>query len=647
MQILSHGLSAASSPAFLSEPLFHHCGYTPATVGDVNCVPLLREHCLTRRRQDFAPFSATSPVCAAAAAPTGTARKASISTADQLWTYNRLVNWERFNIMVTKSEAARPSGGHNTPPVVEGKPSALVPGETPAGNSDNEGSERPVREKLKNTTITAPPARSTDADEPMTEIQQSSKDAPPESPNDSDGERRGRNRRKRSFDDIGEESRDLKVEKPSRKRSRDSNVVDKPEVQRRKTSGEKDEPTTESNGAEKNSRTPSSSENSDRKPLMSPKGKRNREEFEDEESKVSVVPPEKEAKDKVTADEQPKLKKHRESNSPEADIPKDPEPQKKAETNIPKSSGFSNTSAASPFAALAASKSSTSSPQPQTSESAFKASGFGALASSSTSGFGALGATAKPTSSVFGGGGSPAKPSITGLSGGTTSAFGSLSSDGKSSFGSVAPAASAFGALGGPKLSSFGGGSGPKIVGLSEKPKAFGAPGEGNEEAHSDDEGSGDKDKVLSTSEEEPKDERFFEQDVKTGEEDEETVFSCRAKLFNFVTVTDDKKEWKERGIGNLKLNVLKQSRADQEAKVPKKARFVMRADGSHRVVLNSPIQKELKFGGIPNGSKPTNGYVFFMGTMEGNGIELLQVKMKQANAEALWYQVSELQEEM
>ncbi|KAK7550937.1 hypothetical protein IWX46DRAFT_429720 [Phyllosticta citricarpa] len=508
--------------------------------------------------------------------------------------------------MVTKSEAARPSGGHDTTPVVE-------------------GSERPVREKLKNTTITAPPARSTDADEPMTEIQQSSKDAPPESPNDSDGERRGRNRRKRSFDDI----------------------VDKPEVQRRKTSGEKDEPTTESNGAEKYSRTPSSSENSDRKPLMSPKGKRNREEFEDEESKVSVVPLEKEAKDKVTADEQPKLKKHRESNSPEADIPKDPEPQKKAETNIPKSSGFSNTSVTSPFAALAASKSSTSSPQPQTSESAFKASGFGALASSCTSGFGALGATAKPTSSVFGGGGSPAKPSITGLSGGTTSAFSSLSSDGKSSFGSVAPAASAFGALGGPKLSSFGGGSGPKIVGLSEKPKAFGAPGEGNEEAHSDDEGSGDKDKVLSTSEEEPKDERFFEQDVKTGEEDEETVFSCRAKLFNFVTVTDDKKEWKERGIGNLKLNVLKQSRADQEAKVPKKARFVMRADGSHRVVLNSPIQKELKFGGIPNGSKPTNGYVFFMGTMEGNGIELLQVKMKQANAEALWYQVSELQEEM
>ncbi|KAK8218963.1 hypothetical protein IWZ01DRAFT_538514 [Phyllosticta capitalensis] len=560
--------------------------------------------------------------------------------------------------MVTKPEMARPSGDEGTSPSVEGRPTSVKQGDTPAGNSDNEGSERPVREKLKNTTITAPPAQTTDADQPMTEPQAPTKDAQSESPNDSDGERRGRNRRKRSFDDIGEENKDLKVDKPSRKRSRDSNVVDKPGIQRRKTSGEKDEATAESNGADKKSRTPSSSGNSDRKPLMSPKGKRNREEFEDEDSKVSVIPPEEEIKAKVTKDEQPKLKKHRESNSPEAEPSKESEPQK-TESKIPKTSGFSNTSTTSLFAALAASKSSSSSPQPQTSDSAFKASGFGALATSSTSGFGALGSTAKPTASVFGGAASPAKPSITGLSGGTTSSFGGVSSDGKSSFGSTAPPASAFGALGGgpklsgfgggsgPKLTSFGGGNGPKIVGLSEKPKAFGAPGEGDDDAGSEDEGSGDKDKALNVAEEEPKDERFFEQDVETGEENEETVFNCRAKLYNFVTVTDDKKEWKERGTGNLKLNVWKLSRADQEAKVPKKARFVMRADGSHRVVLNSPIQKELKFGGVPNGTKPTNGYVFFMGTMEGNGIELLQLKMKQANAEALWDHVSELQQEM
>lgn len=230
--------------------------------------------------------------------------------------------------MVTKPEMARPSGDEGTSPSVEGRPTSVKQGDTPAGNSDNEGSERPVREKLKNTTITAPPAQTTDADQPMTEPQAPTKDAQSESPNDSDGERRGRNRRKRSFDDIGEENKDLKVDKPSRKRSRDSNVVDKPGIQRRKTSGEKDEATAESNGADKKSRTPSSSGNSDRKPLMSPKGKRNREEFEDEDSKVSVIPPEEEIKAKVTKDEQPKLKKHRESNSPEAEPSKESEPQK-------------------------------------------------------------------------------------------------------------------------------------------------------------------------------------------------------------------------------------------------------------------------------------------------------------------------------
>ena len=39
--------------------------------------------------------------------------------------------------------------------------------------------------------------------------------------------------------------------------------------------------------------------------------------------------------------------------------------------------------------------------------------------------------------------------------------------------------------------------------------------------------------------------------DVKTGEEDEEVMFSHRAKLFRFVA---EEKQWKERGIGDIKL---------------------------------------------------------------------------------------------
>ena len=39
--------------------------------------------------------------------------------------------------------------------------------------------------------------------------------------------------------------------------------------------------------------------------------------------------------------------------------------------------------------------------------------------------------------------------------------------------------------------------------------------------------------------------------DVKTGEENEEVLYSHRAKLFKFDTAT---KEWKERGLGDIKL---------------------------------------------------------------------------------------------
>jgi Ran-binding protein 3 len=53
-----------------------------------------------------------------------------------------------------------------------------------------------------------------------------------------------------------------------------------------------------------------------------------------------------------------------------------------------------------------------------------------------------------------------------------------------------------------------------------------------------------------------------------------------------------------------------------------------MRADGSHRVVLNTPIVKGVKFGSV-TGEAPTGGYVYFMGTVEGGaGLELLQMKV-------------------
>ncbi|KAE8540486.1 hypothetical protein D1P53_003432 [Cryptococcus gattii VGV] len=72
----------------------------------------------------------------------------------------------------------------------------------------------------------------------------------------------------------------------------------------------------------------------------------------------------------------------------------------------------------------------------------------------------------------------------------------------------------------------------------------------------------------------------MHEQDVTTGEEDEDTVFQARSKLFV------NEKGWKERGVGLLKLNV---QRNDGSG-----ARLVMRADGVLRLLLNSKLYKGL-----------------------------------------------------
>ncbi|KAL1917299.1 uncharacterized protein VTP21DRAFT_4955 [Calcarisporiella thermophila] len=68
------------------------------------------------------------------------------------------------------------------------------------------------------------------------------------------------------------------------------------------------------------------------------------------------------------------------------------------------------------------------------------------------------------------------------------------------------------------------------------------------------------------------------EQEVITGEEDEEMLHQLRAKLY----AMDDERQWKERGVGNLRINVSKEN--------PKAARLVMRADGVLRVILNVAI---------------------------------------------------------
>lgn len=69
--------------------------------------------------------------------------------------------------------------------------------------------------------------------------------------------------------------------------------------------------------------------------------------------------------------------------------------------------------------------------------------------------------------------------------------------------------------------------------------------------------------------------------DVKTNEENEEVLFKVRAKLFRFHP---DSKEWKERGVGDVKFLQHKES---------KKVRILMRRDKTLKICANHFISPE------------------------------------------------------
>lgn len=72
--------------------------------------------------------------------------------------------------------------------------------------------------------------------------------------------------------------------------------------------------------------------------------------------------------------------------------------------------------------------------------------------------------------------------------------------------------------------------------------------------------------------------------EVKTGEENEEVLYSHRAKLFRFDTTV---KEWKERGLGDIKLLRHKETG---------KLRLIMRRDHVLKLCLNHHLSDELEF---------------------------------------------------
>jgi len=533
-----------------------------------------------------------------------------------------------------------------------------------APHSDTETAEKPVREQLRNASIAGLPA---DA-----QVKAGEGATAAEGTNGERVETRGRLQRKRSFEEVEagqpEETPSTVAKSHTRKRSRDSTVEeDELNNGQRKTSGERPRetgdpaapPSGEVNGnseaiPDERASTPEHAEEkrTEAAPdaMASPKNKRSRiHSTTVEDAKVLAQEPSASASapgEVLTrvADKVPE-------STTEPDAPT---------TIVSPTSGFANTSAVSPFGALAGRKSPPAE-TPKTSSSAFASSGFGSLAGSATSGFGAIG----KTSDGFGAGGgfgtggkSPLATTEASKENGkpqevASSTFGGALGQ-KSAFAAAAPSAgsgfgsgvSAFSSLGkgfGSSAGGFGGvgGSGgltsfasgkpsTALAGSSKPAKAFGAP-PAEDDDNADEGGEEDEAGLKSPShhdEEEKQDERFYEQALETGEEDEVTEYSCRAKLYNFAAVQDGKKEWRERGIGVLRFNV-KQGGTEGEGSGKPKARLLMRADGSHRVVLNTPVKKEIKFGS-PAGGAPQGGFMCFMGTIDGKEkLELLQLKVR------------------
>lgn len=86
--------------------------------------------------------------------------------------------------------------------------------------------------------------------------------------------------------------------------------------------------------------------------------------------------------------------------------------------------------------------------------------------------------------------------------------------------------------------------------------------------------------------------------DVKTGEEDEIIAFEHRSKLLRYDTVN---KEWKERGLGNIKILVRKDD--------PNKARLLMRREQVLKLACNQRLLKDQVFKKMPNSETALTWY--------------------------------------
>ncbi|KAI1100117.1 hypothetical protein F4804DRAFT_56548 [Jackrogersella minutella] len=313
----------------------------------------------------------------------------------------------------------------------------------------------------------------------------------------------------------------------------------------------------------------------------------------------------------------------------------------------------------------------------KTSASAFSSSGIAGFASQASP---FLQASSKPLSSFASpsGSGSQSPFGAAATAKPTTSVFGSALSNGTSPFGQVGGAAKTFGSstfsstfsgtfgskLGTPALTSFG-----KPGGLfkSNKPaKPFGAPASEGED-NSEEDGNSEDEETADNEEHEGQEEKAVSVDdkkkpklqrvaVDDGEANEATILQVRTKIYHLDKATS---AWKERGAGNLKINVPTSSvdyddttnapipgtfdaslLDDSESNV---VRLVMRQDSTHRVILNTAIIPAMKFQ-----EKSTIKATFVLFTaIEDGGAVSIQLKMNATNAKSFLNEVGKIQHEL
>uniref|UniRef100_A0A1A9WPQ8 E3 SUMO-protein ligase RanBP2 n=1 Tax=Glossina brevipalpis TaxID=37001 RepID=A0A1A9WPQ8_9MUSC len=102
---------------------------------------------------------------------------------------------------------------------------------------------------------------------------------------------------------------------------------------------------------------------------------------------------------------------------------------------------------------------------------------------------------------------------------------------------------------------------------------------------------------------------------VKTGEEDEEILYVHRAKLYRFT-----EGEWKERGIGNVKILRHKET---------KKLRVVMRRDQVLKICLNHALNEDVDYK-----RKDHKSWLFVVNDFSEEAIELQKLSLRFKNKE-------------